>query len=97
MIYKFFKWICSLFGYELMPWKEKAEMEETIFEYRELIFSSRYYPFTVELREFGYTVVRNGFKGMVVIKSFTVSDYGSWYYARACADELCDKLNETLS
>lgn len=31
---------------------------------------------------------------MIFIKSFKVEDYGSEGYARACAKELCDKLNE---
>lgn len=30
----------------------------------------------------------------IFIKSFKVHDYGNDEYARACAQELCDKLNE---
>ena len=31
---------------------------------------------------------------MIFIKSFKIEDYGSDEYARACAQELCGKLNE---
>jgi hypothetical protein len=30
----------------------------------------------------------------IIIKRFNIKDYGSEAYARACAQELCDKLNE---
>ena len=94
MILKCVKWFCSLFGYELIRWQEKSDLDKTIHSYRELIYSTCFYPYSVDFAIQGYQVVRIGFKGAIVVKVFNVKDYGSKEYAYACAQDLCDKLNE---
>lgn len=91
---KFFNWFFARFGYELIHWKTKSELEQKIFEYKELIFSTSYYPYKIVAIEGGYQVIRDGFKGKIIIKNFKAEDYGSMDYAFACAEELKDKLNE---
>lgn len=94
MILRFFNWLFSLFGYELIHWKEKAELGKTILSYKELIFSTKHYPYTIEWTDGGFQVLRKGFNGgAIYIKVFTVKDYGSVEYAHACAYELAEMLN----
>ena len=91
---KFFNWFFARFGYELIHWKTKSDLEQKIFEYKELIFSTSYYPYKIVAIEDGYQVIRDGFKGKIIIKNFREKDYGSIDYTFACAEELKDKLNE---
>lgn len=91
---KFFNWLFGLFGYELIHWKTKSDLEQKIFVYKEIIYGTSFYPYIIILIEDGYQVVRAGFKVKIIIKNFKVEDYGSKDYAFACAVELRDKLNE---
>lgn len=91
---KFFNWLFARFGYELIHWETKLELEKKVLEYKELIFSTNFYPYIIIPIEEGYQVVRDGFKGKIIIKNFKAEDYGSMDYAFACAEELKDKLNE---
>lgn len=92
MILKLIKKLLHHFNYEVVSFAEMTRMQriidnkvvdtrlEEIFHY--VYFGGIFYVFsyidTVE----------------IIIKRFKVSDYGSEEYARACAQELCDKLNE---
>ncbi len=95
MMYRLIRWILHKFNYELIHWNTKYELEKEIWEYKELIFSTSFYPYIITPIEDGYQVARDGFKGKIIIKNFKAEDYGSMDYAFACAVELCDKLNET--
>lgn len=92
MMFRLIKWLLHKFNYELVSsaemevirnWVASVRIEDGRWEY---IYDNQYKYYFV------YGLAANA---RVVVKTFKIEDYGSEEYARACAQELCDKMNET--
>lgn len=92
MMYRLIRRILHKFNYELVHF---AEMERLKRIERNKLAGARVNGNFNCLRSNGTYHVYSYIDCMLLfIKSFKIEDYGSDEYARACAQELCDKLNE---
>ena len=88
------RWLLHRFNYELVSFAEMARMKRIIngrIESVNLGKKSEYHYDYFSQKFNVYSEIENV---RIVVKSFYIEDYGSEEYARACAQELCDKLNE---
>ena len=91
MMYRLIRWLPHKFNYELVSFAEMEFIKNKVASVRiedcrwACLYDSKYKYYFV------YGLAANA---RVVIKTFKIEDYGSEEYARACAQELCDKLNE---
>lgn len=95
MILKLIKKLLHHFNYEVVHFAQMASIKRD----REKLYSisdGRYKLVYIVDYINGEFIVKTkvGSPVCVTVKTFKVSDYGSIDYARACAKELCDKLNE---
>ena len=92
MMYRLIRWLLHKFNYELVHF---AEMERLKRIERNKLAGAR---IEGDFHCIGFYNTYHVYSYidhvMIFIKSFKVEDYGSDEYARACAQELCDKLNE---
>lgn len=95
MIYRLTKWLLNKFNYELVSSAEMEFLNNAVNERAAICIGEYKLEFIVvgfgdcyEVRTKGGSPVR------ISVKKFYIEDYGSIEYARACAQELCDKLNE---
>lgn len=91
MMYRIVRWILHKFNYEVVSlWRwnfiRNKVASVRIEDGRWACMYDRQYKYN-----FVYGLAANA---RVVVKTFKIEDYGSEEYARACARELCDKLNE---
>lgn len=93
MMYRLIRWLLHKFNYELVHF---AEMERLKRIERNKLAGARiegdYHCIGFNSTYHVYSYIDHV---MIFIKSFKIEDYGSDEYAHACAQELCDKLNET--
>lgn len=96
MMYKFAKWLLNKFNYELVSFAEMKHYCRAVEERYEIANGALNLTWLVDYYVNGYYAVRTtaGSPVQITIKRFYIRDYGSIEYARACAEELCDKLNE---
>lgn len=95
MMYRLIRWLLHKFNYELVSFAEMERMKRIIegrIERVNLGKKSKYHYDYFSQKFNVYSEIENC---RIVVKSFYIEDYGSEEYARACAQELCDKLNET--
>ena len=90
-MYRLIRWLLHKFNYELVSFAYIEFIRNKVASVRiedgrwRCMYDSKYkYYFVYGLAE----------NARVVVKTFKIEDYGSEEYARACAQELCDKLNE---
>lgn len=96
MIYRLIRWLLHKFNYELVHFAEMERMKRIVNGRIESVNigkrSEYHYDYDYFSMKFNvYSEIENV---SIVVKSFYVEDYASLEYARACAQELCDKLNE---
>ena len=92
MMYRLIKWLLHKFNYELVDFYELERLKRI--ERDKLAGARIEGDFHCVGFHDTYHVYSYIDHVMIFIKSFKVHDYGSDEYARACAQELCDKLNE---
>lgn len=95
MILKLIKKLLHHFNYEVVSFAQMASIKRDI-EKLYSIADGRYKLVYIVDYFNGEFMVKTkvGSPVCVTVKTFKVSDYGSIDYARACAQELCDILNE---
>lgn len=96
MILKLIKKLLNHFNYEVVSYAEMTRMKKQV---EELYFIANGGCQPIYIVDYfnGEFIVKTAVGSLVriTVKKFKVFDYGSIDYARACAMELCDKLNET--
>ena len=91
MIYRLTKWLLNKFNYELVHF---AEMEFIRGKIASVLIEDGRWACVYDSKYKYYFVYGLAANARLVVKTFKIEDYGSIEYARACAQELCDKLNE---
>lgn len=88
--------LLNKFKYELVSYSQLRFYTDAVFD-REHISSGKFELEFVAVKKGRnkYEVrTKEGSPVSISVKTFKIEDYGSEEYARACAQELCDKLNE---
>lgn len=96
MMYRLIRWLLHKFNYELVYFAEMEFLNNAVNERADIAMGKFELEFIV--MDFGYcyeVTTKGGSPVCISVKKFYIEDYGSDEYARACAQELCDKLNET--
>lgn len=96
MILKLIRKILAHFDYEVVHFAEMVFLNKAVNDRYKLVSGLSVWKYRVSLyREGCYNVeMYNGECLSAIVKKFYATDYGSKEYAEACAQELCDKLNE---
>jgi hypothetical protein len=95
MMYRLIRWILHKFNYELVHFAEMEFLNNAVNERAAIAMGKFELEFIVSCDGMSCDVVTKGDSPVWInIKKFYIEDYGSEEYARACAQELCDKLNE---
>lgn len=96
-MFRLIRWILHHFDYEVVSFAMMAQYDKAVSQRNAIAVGSYDLAYCVRLFDDKY-VVRTVFGSPVtiVVKWFRIEDYGSEEYAYACAQELCDKLNERL-
>ena len=96
MMYRLIRWLLNKFNYELVHFAEMEFLNNAVNERAAIAMGKFELEFIVSSDGMSSDVVTKGGSPVWInIKKFYIEDYGSEEYARACAQELCDKLNET--
>ena len=99
MMCRLIRWLLHKFNYELVSFAQMKFLNDAV-NYRTDICQGKYdLEFAVCWDGYGccYNVVtKMSSPAHITVKHFYIEDYGSEEYAYACAQELCDKLNEKL-
>lgn len=90
-MFRFIRWILHKFDYDLVSFAEMEVIRDKVASVR--IEDGRW-GYVHDSKYKYYCVYGLAANARVVVKTFKIEDYGSEEYARACAQELCDKLNE---
>lgn len=93
MMYRMIKWLLNRFNYEPVSFAEMKYLNDAVNERANIAMGKFELEFIVVCDGMSYDVVTKA-PVCINIKKFYIEDYGSYEYARACAQELCDKLNE---
>lgn len=94
-MYRIVRWLLHKFNYELVSFAEMEFLNNAVNERAHIAMGKFDLEFIVACDGMSYDVVTKGGSPVWInIKKFYIEDYGSEEYARACAQELCDKLNE---
>lgn len=94
-MFRLIKWLLRKFDYELVSFAEMEFLNNAVNERAAIAMGKFELEFIVACDGMSYDVVTTGGTPVWInIKKFYIEDYGSIEYARACAQELCDKLNE---
>lgn len=95
MMYRLLRWLLNKFNYELVHFAEMEFLNNAVNECAAIAMGKFELEFIVSSDGMSSDVVTKGGSPVWInIKKFYIEDYGSEEYARACAQELCDKLNE---
>lgn len=94
MMYRLIRWLLHKFNYELVHFAELVQMKMIIRGRIERINLGKKSKYHYDYFNQKFNVYSEIDDCRIVVKSFYIEDYGSEEYARACAKELCDKLNE---
>lgn len=91
MIYRLIRWLLNKFNYELVHFTEMEVIRNKVASVR---IEDGMWACMYDRQYKYYFVYGLASNARVVVKTFKIEDYGSEEYAHACAQELCDKLNE---
>lgn len=94
MILKLIKKLLHHFNYEVVHFSQMEFYINAVAERANIAVGSDKYIYHYEYFDGCFEVKTTNRNTHITVKRFKVSDYGSMEYARACAEELCDKLNE---
>ena len=95
MMLRLIRWILNKFNYEVVSFAEMKFYIDAVNERAAIHLGGYKLEFIVLRDGCCYEVkTKGGSPVNITIKKFYIEDYGSEAYARACAQELCDKLNE---
>lgn len=93
-MYRIIRWLLHKFNYELVSSEKIARMKRIIEGRIECVNLGKKSQYHYEYFAQKFDVYSEIDNIRIVVKSFHIEDYGSEEYARTCAQELCDKLNE---
>lgn len=95
MILKLIKKLLHHFNYEVVSYAEMEFLNNAVNERAAICQGKFELEYIVTHDVCFYEVRTRGCSPVCIsVKKFNIDDYGSIDYARACAQELCDKLNE---
>lgn len=95
MILRLIKKLLHHFNYEVVSFALMGVYERALNERADIAGGSHDLTYCVKCFGNEYSVqTAGGSPVRITVKWFKIEDYGSEEYARACAKELCDKLNE---
>lgn len=95
MILNLIKKLLHHFNYEVVSFAQMASINRNIKKLYSIADGRYQLVYIVDYFNGEFMVkTKVGSPVCATVKTFKVSDYGSIDYARACAKELCDKLNE---
>lgn len=96
MIYRIIRWLLHKFNYELVHFAEMEFLNKAVNQRAAIAMGTFELEFIVMRDGDYYEVTTKGDSPVCIsVRKFYIEDYGSLEYARACAQELCDKINET--
>lgn len=91
---KLIKKLLHHFNYEVVSFAQMEFYINAVNKRADIAIGSDKYIYHYEYYNGCYKVKTTNENTHITVKRFKVSDYGSEEYARACAQELCNKLNE---
>ena len=94
-MYRIIRWLLHKFNYELVSSAEMKFLNDAVNQRAAISLGEYKLEFIVVRDVYCYKVrTKRGSPVSISVKKFYIEDYGNIDYARACAQELCDKLNE---
>ena len=95
MILKLIKKLLHHFNYEVVSFAEMTFYGKAVNQRYDIANGTYRLSWLVDYVDGSFVVkTRGGSPVCITVKNFSIEDYGSEEYARACAEELCNKLNE---
>lgn len=95
MMYRLIRRLLHKFNYELVHFAQMRFLNNAVNQCAAISLGEYKLEFIVMNLGYCYEVRTKGDSPVwISVKKFCIEDYGNDEYARACAKELCDKLNE---